>query len=281
MAETTKINMETAPEREAGRPLRVLQITDTHLYGDPEGRLVGLNTRETYQDVLDKVLDEFWPADLVLATGDLVHDGTETGYKRFRQCFERLGVPTLAIPGNHDRPEVMKRLLTGPLVRNTGHAVFGRWQFVMLDSTVAGSAGGHLAEDQLELLERRLDEDRERHAVICLHHHPVSVECDWIDRIGVDNGERLFDVIDRFPQVKAVMWGHIHQEYDAERNGVRLLATPSTCIQFKPRQEAFGLDEVPPGYRWLRLYDDGAIQTGVVRLDALPADLDLRCEGYS
>ena len=33
--------------------------------------------------------------------------------------------------------------------------------------------------------------------------------------------------------------GHIHQPWDERREGVRLLATPSTCIQFAPNSEDF------------------------------------------
>jgi len=260
--------------------LRVLQITDTHLYADPHGHLVGLNTDRSFTEVMRKVFADNWPADLILATGDIVHDGTETGYKRFKARFEELGTRTLVIPGNHDAPEVMRSQLQGGLVTNSPHAMLGGWQFVMLDSTVPKSAGGHLDADELETLDRYLGANRDHHALICLHHHPVSVDCRWIDTIGVDNGDELFGVLDRHPHVRGVVWGHIHQAFDSERRGVRLMASPSTCIQFKPREPGFTLDDAQPGYRWLRLYADGRIETGVERLDEGAIAIDLQCSGY-
>jgi Icc protein len=94
------------------------------------------------------------------------------------------------------------------------------------------------------------------------------------------NPEALFTVLDRFPQVRAVLWGHVHQEFDQLRDGVRLMATPSTCIQFAPNSVDFGLDELAPGYRWLRLHDDGQIETGVSRIASDLFDVDINGAGY-
>lgn len=261
--------------------LRVLQITDTHLFGDTAGRLVGMNTENSALEVLEKALAERWPADLILATGDIVHDGTESAYRRFRERFEALGVPTLAIPGNHDKVDVLRRVLQGGRVTSDGHYQTGDWQFVMLDSTVPGRDFGHLAEAELDLLDRSLTADPRRHAVVCLHHHPVAVGSRWIDGIGVDNADQFFAILDRHPQVRAVVWGHIHQDYSGSRRGVQLLASPSTCIQFKPGQRDFALDDAPPGYRWLELYPDGRIVTGVERVAAGAREVDLQSTGYS
>ena len=265
----------------AGECLRVLQITDTHLFEAVDGKLVGMSTDETACEVLEKALGSFWPSDLILATGDIVHDTSEAAYRRFKERFEALEVPTLVIPGNHDAPATLNRIMQGGYVTAERHRIVGNWQFIMLDSTKPDSDGGHLVESELKLLERLLSEHPDQHAIVCLHHHPVSVDCRWIDTIGVDNADEFFAVLDRFPQGRAVVWGHIHQDYDSERKGVRLLASPSTCIQFKPRQEEFALDDAPPGFRWLRLYPDGRIETAVERVEARWRAVDLQSVGYS
>jgi 3',5'-cyclic-AMP phosphodiesterase len=260
--------------------LKVLQITDTHLYGEQHQRLVGVDTQRAWEDIVDKIVAERWPADLVLATGDIAQDGSEAAYRRFKRRFEALGVPTLVIPGNHDAPEVLREVMQGGFVRSQFQHVLGSWQFLMLDSTLAGSDGGHLSADQLARLEQALAAHPDRHALICLHHHPVAMNCRWIDPIGVANAEELFRVLDGHPQVRAVVWGHVHQDFRAERRGVQLLASPSTCIQFKPREADFNLDDIPAGYRWLNLYADGRIETAVERLDVVPYNLDMKCSGY-
>jgi Icc protein len=72
----------------------------------------------------------------------------------------------------------------------------------------------------------------------------------------------------------------VHQNFDSERRGVRLLASPSTCIQFQPQSTEFAVDDAAPGYRWLNLYDSGRIDTGVARLTDFSAPLDRGSAGY-
>jgi Icc protein len=258
----------------------VLQITDTHLYEDSGGRLLGLNTLEAFTAVLERARDDLGAVDLILATGDLVHDGTRSGYARVREHFQRLGRPVYCLPGNHDCPERMAESLDGGRVRMVPSAVHGAWVFVFLDSTVAGRDGGHLDGEQLQLLDDSLSRHPDRHALVCLHHQPVPVGSAWMDTMALDNAGAFFDVVDRHPGVRGILWGHIHQTFEAQRNGVRLLGSPSTCIQFAPGRDHFGVDREPPGYRWLLLLPDGAIRTGVERLAGLPAGIELQSGGY-
>lgn len=260
--------------------LRVLQVTDTHLFADLSGRLMGVDTERSFAEVMEKVLDEFWPVDLILVTGDLVHDGSEGGYCRLKSQFEDLAVRTLVIPGNHDDSAVMRRVFNTGRVTWSEHALLGRWQFVMLDSSLTGSAAGYLTSSQLQILERCLIAHPEHHTLIGLHHNPVAVGCDWIDRMAVDNGSELFDILYRYKRVQGVVWGHVHQAFEATHHGVRLLAAPSTCVQFQPRQQDFTVDDASPGFRWLQLYADGRIETSVIRVDTPPSCIDFECEGY-
>ena len=98
--------------------------------------------------------------------------------------------------------------------------------------------------------------------------------------IGLRNPEALFEVLERFPHVRGLLWGHVHQAFDQTVNGLRLLASPSTCIQFAPDSVDFGLDAVAPGYRWLRLHEDGQLETGVSRIDPDLFDVDINGAGY-
>jgi Icc protein len=64
----------------------------------------------------------------------------------------------------------------------------------------------------------------------------------WLDSVGLHNAADLFAATDRHASVRAIVWGHVHQEFDALRKGVRLLAVPSTCAQFLPHSEQFAID---------------------------------------
>ncbi len=96
----------------------------------------------------------------------------------------------------------------------------------------------------------------------------------------VDDSEQFWRIVDRFPGVKGVLWGHVHQQIDQRRGDVALMASPSTCVQFAPGSFDFMADDQPPGYRWLDLQPDGNIATGVSRVRNVAFKVDLEMGGY-
>ena len=260
-------------------PALLVQLSDSHLFAEADGALLGMNTRDSLQKVIELVRAQQSRIDLILATGDLSQDGTLESYQQFRDMTRQLDAPARWIPGNHDEPQIMaeaavQSALLEPVVD------IGNWRVTLLDSAVPGSVPGYLQDEQLQLLVRSLSEAPDRHHLVCFHHHPVSIGCAWMEPIGLRNPEALFAVLDRFEQVRAVLWGHVHQEVDQMRNGVRLIASPSTCIQFEPGSEDFKVGEQAPGYRWLRLLPDGRLETGVERVTGFDFTVDYGSNGY-
>jgi 3',5'-cyclic-AMP phosphodiesterase len=247
--------------------LRLIQFTDPHLYGSETETLRGIATLPALKAALaDAQQSAAWPPDVVLVTGDLVQDDP-TGYAHIRRVFGSLGLPVLCIPGNHDDPAAMRRELRGAPFTVGGFADFGAWRIVLLDSFLSGSASGRLSGATLTQLEEALSTADRRHCLVTLHHHPVAMSSRWLDRVGLENATEFWNVIDRHTNVRAVVWGHVHQSYDGLRKGVRLLATPSTCAQFVPHAEEFAVDRRPPAYRTLELQSDGSFLTEVVWVD--------------
>jgi Icc protein len=244
--------------------VRILHFTDPHLYGGESESLRGVATLPALTAAVDHArLNTAWPPDALLVTGDLVQDDP-AGYPHFRRVFGALGLPVLCLPGNHDEPAAMQRVLRGEPFVLGGTVDLGRWRIVLLDSCVPGAAGGALSGAALAGLEEALASAAQRHCLVCLHHHPVPMESRWLDRVGLANAGEFFEVIDAHRNVRAIAWGHVHQCYDGPRKGVRLLATPSTCAQFLPNSEDFAVDPRPPGYRTLELRADGSLLTEVV-----------------
>jgi len=104
-----------------------------------------------------------------------------------------------------------------------------------------------------------LDRYRDRHALVCLHHPPVPIGSSWMDGMMLENPEELFPILDSWENVRAVIWGHIHQEFRARRQGVILYGSPSTCIQFRPGSDSYVKDTQGPGYSAMALFEDGRI----------------------
>ena len=77
-----------AKHPKSGRVIKVLQITDTHLFANSSGCLLGLNTEQSLNAITEEIRARHLPADLILATGDLVHDGTPAAYRRIFSHLE-------------------------------------------------------------------------------------------------------------------------------------------------------------------------------------------------
>lgn len=257
----------------------LVQLTDSHLFAQRDGALMGVKTQESLADVLKLVGAEQTLIDLLLCTGDISQDGTLSSYQRFAAMTRTLGVPMRWLAGNHDEAAALEHVCgrTDWLAPVTD---VGQWRVVMLDSSVAGQVYGLLAEDQLILLEEALRSAGERHVLLAVHHHPLPINSHWMDQIGLHNADQLLSIIKRYSNVRAVLCGHVHQAFDQQWHGVRWLATPSTCIQFTPHSAEFAVDDSAPGYRWLRLYDDGQLETGVSRVEQIKFVIDRSASGY-
>lgn len=270
-----------SPDNTASRApsLRILQLTDPHLMADPDGTLLGMNTRESLDAVIALADREPYAPDLVIASGDIAQDGSETAYRVFQEKMNGYACPVVWFPGNHDDAEVMHEVIAGTEAEQR-RLLVGGWQLIFLNSAVPGKVYGQLAEEELAFLRQCLGEHPELPALIAFHHHPVDVNCTWMSQIGLSNSDALMAAIKDHPQVRALLWGHIHQTWDGELNGMRLMATPSTCIQFAPGSSEFSIDGQAPGYRWIDLYADGTLDTHVRRAEEYAFTVDLNSQGY-
>lgn len=253
-------------ERDA--PVRLIQITDPHLFSEAQRDLLGVNTTDSFQAVLEAVLDTPFDYDFVLATGDLVQDHNREAYHRFAQMVKPLEKPVFWLEGNHDiQPQMHDALGLYQQIQPHKQILAGKyWQIVLLDSHIEGVPRGALSQTALDFLQACLRRFPERYALIALHHNILPTNSAWLDQHSLANPEQLAEVLFPFKQVKALIHGHIHQQVDSLWKGYRLFATPSTCIQFKPHCHDFTLDPLPQGWRELTLLPNGTIETAVKRL---------------
>ncbi len=266
-------------QRASDGDLNVLQLTDCHLYREPHRTLLGIDTRQCLDQVIETASHTLPSPDAVIVTGDLVHDGSEAGYRRLAESLRRFDAPVGALPGNHDDPETMGQVLPRYRIRNGGTLELGAWSLVLLNSHQAGREGGFLEAEELERLDQALA-GSSGHVLVFVHHHPLPIGCRWLDRIGLANGEALLDRVRRHANLRGIVWGHIHQEWTGRLEQAQLLGTPSTCIQFAPGTERFALALEPPAWRLLRLRPDGSIASQVHHLQELPMGLAVDSAGY-
>ncbi len=272
--------MEAVVKKTMPKPKRLIQISDCHLGALTSEELLGLNTDQSLHDVLALITEKEPAFDYLVCTGDIASAGHDKCYRRFikivRQYFSE---PFAWLPGNHDSVPIMAALDI-PDLPESRTVVQGNWLIVLLDSVVPRAVHGNLAAGELEFLSHTLAANPTKHIIVMLHHQPVPVGSAWIDQYIVSNADAFFAVIDQHPHVKLVAWGHVHQDFRSQRKQVALIATPSTCVQFKPQSHDFTVDTLMPGYRWYDLYDDGSFTTGLERVTGKEYVIDYKSAGY-
>ena len=257
----------TRPASSSSDSLRVLHLTDPHLFADREGELRGTNTYDTFTAVLDHVRRSGWSADVVACTGDIIQDDSAAAYQNFRTLLEPLGLPVHCVPGNHDVRALMQAALAAPPFTYCEAVTLGSWLMVCIDSCVSDSAGGHVADAELDRLDAAIADSDAAHVVVCLHHPPADVGSKWLDTVGLANGDEFLQRINAPGRVRLALFGHVHQEYDRQHGDVRVIGTPSTCRQFKPQSDEFAVDQRAPAYRRITLHANGRFDHELVWID--------------
>ncbi len=263
------------------KQLNVLQITDMHLSalrGTNDSDEVEASCRFLFEANLKQALAEDIRCDLILVTGDLVSKVDTATYDYVFEVLRSTNIPFACIAGNHDvtdesseqLPFDQRQLLAQPLdsrLLNRHVIETEHWQLLLLDSSVPGKISGHVADDDIDWLCTQLN-NCNKPTLLALHHHVMPMYSKWIDSHIVDNADDFWQHIMPYPQLRAIISGHTHQEQVRHRNGVTVYSTPSTCYQFTPYQDDFSYDkQAHSGYRWLQLANNGNLASWVKRLD--------------
>jgi Icc protein len=254
-------------------PLRVLQLTDIHMLPEPEARLHGIDPQATLEGLLAQLRSGPWQPEVVIASGDLSNDESAASYRRLRPLLASLALPVYCVCGNHDEPSAMRESLLGGPIQRVRVAVHEPWQLLFLESRVPGEDHGHLGPEELAALEEALGSAPDRHTLVVLHHGPVPV-CP-LPNCRLDNAEELSAILGRHPNVRAVLSGHNHCAVDEVYRGVRALVTPAACNVLEHPADPQDIDpqhiwashHIDSGrraFRWLELFSDGRIETGLV-----------------
>ncbi len=234
------------------------------MFADADGELRGTVTQNSLQHVLDHYNAGDWRADRALITGDLIQDDSAGAYERFRKLLLPLNIRMHCVPGNHDVRDLMRPVCSRPPFSYCAREEVNNWLLLGLDSCVTGEAGGEVTRDEIERFEKIVSESRAKHILVAVHHPPVPLGSAWLDTVKLKNGQELLESLQQAGRVRLLVFGHVHQEYDSEHLGIRVLGTPSTCRQFTPGSDDFDVDDRPPAYRRIELFADGSIEEELI-----------------
>jgi len=258
--------------------LRFIHISDLHILGEPGVRQYGVDTAEVLTRAIP-LIQALGP-EFVVASGDLVGDESEAGYRRLQRLLEPLRVPVHFLMGNHDdRPAF--RMVFRPQEAASAQPVTESFEregrrFLLLDSTQPGTVRGTLGAEQLAWLEAQLSGRSDLPTWVFLHHQPMPIHIRWLDALGLSNGEAFLALLARYRHVEAVAYGHVHQERRWRYQGALFLGVPALAFQFSSVHQDLAVTQEPPGFRLVEIAD-GARRCWLHfldgRVEAEPSDL--------
>lgn len=251
----------------------IAQISDSHVLA--QGRLLAgrLDTWAAFDRLIASLKAQPVQPELILFSGDLGEDGTAEEYEHVGAGLRSLGLPVLAVPGNHDKrapflaalPDMVRTTESGHLCLREitrGPVVIG------LDTLVEGAPHGELCPARLAWLGAQLAEHRERDVLIFMHHPPITTGLMDMDAMGLLTGRQaLAEVIADHGRVRAILCGHMHRAIMGCCGGAPVRVAPSASLQitFDLREGVpFSFSEEPPQYMMHRLQDDGDMVSHIV-----------------
>lgn len=166
--------------------------------------------------------------DLLVVSGDFTQLGSTAEFAEARSWLDRVGLPLLAVPGNHDVPAVnlLRRfatpyglfrrhiaLDTEPFLESSGIAFAGintarRWRLEL------NWSHGSIARRQLRELERRFSAASPDAVRVVVAHHPLlQPETPGEKQMrSVDRADLALETFARLG-VRLVLSGHFHMSY--------------------------------------------------------------------
>lgn len=219
--------------------ITVVQVSDTHL---SETHAYFIDNFRVFADEMAEL-----KPDLIVHTGDVSFNGPArpADLDFARQQLDTLGVPVLALAGNHDIGEAprhsrLQQPINDERIRAWTDA-FGpmfwqhdlaHWRLIGLDTALMGS-DRHEEQQQLAFLEDSLSTRGSRRAMVFMHMPPFEDEPDdpRPTTSCVPHDVRI-DLLDRLQRggVAVIACGHLHVYRQLTHRGMQIVWAPTTAM---------------------------------------------------
>lgn len=289
----TPLVLSSAPLRTNQRRLvRVAHITDVHLLDQKNAEVCFARVLSEINSMPDK-------PDFIINTGDTVMDENNqtretvaTRWKVWNETVATNKLPIYSALGNHDvwyhkdkkldenyraDKRYGKQWAMDMLALKNRYYSFEKngWKFVALDS-INGATGYQLDDEQFEWLSAELKATPASTPVLVFNHVPIisagamlyltqrtpAIEAKFPSGDMHLDHQRIKNLFAQYKQVKVCLSGHVHYVDRVDYLGVTYLCNGAVSGNWWGNPIA--LDEFPPAYAIIDLYDDGSIDNQIV-----------------
>jgi Icc protein len=244
--------------------LKIVHLTDIHLLANIESELHGVNPYTNFKEIVAD-LELVTDIDCIIITGDIANLGEYDAYFHANLILQNINVPIFWIQGNHDYSEVMLQIANKVKIKTDKSFIIKDTKFILLQSVMRDEADltknktrGFLYDYEISFLKRELDEDNFKHCIIALHHPPILSNT-WADWRGLLNRDAFTSIVEKYPKVKIVLYGHQHITQQTMINGITYISSPPTSYQYKSDVDELSVINDKQGYCIICIDESGNV----------------------
>lgn len=250
-------------------------ITDVHVVERQES-LYGLQTSSAASSLAKALKNESVPLDGVVCLGDLADTArdpnrntavaTEDSYRHVQDIFAGLTAPRLAIPGNHDHPDLLGEMIPSQWI--TSQSGVSRYKvhgidLIGIDLRTGPEATGYVRDGTLRELKRALVESEK--AILLTHYPIVDLGNEFIDKkLSTLNREVLNPLLRAHAEkIVGCFNGHLHINAQGYNDSVVATVVPSASFDFimpNDEQGKLTIGSGPQAYGLLSISPDGRVR---------------------
>ncbi|WIK59278.1 metallophosphoesterase [Actinotignum urinale] len=218
--------------------IRLLHISDTHLFGDGSLHRGVIDTTERLNTVLHHA-QKGEPCAAIIVSGDISDDGTVESY---RLAEEKIGAlartwkaPVVWACGNHDARRGMRQAFAFPGMPDDpilSIAEIPDLRIIAVDTSVPGKGYGYLGQQIQWAIEAQADN---RANVFVLHHPPLPAPTLLHEALRLSDTDELADALENIrpengmPKPVAIIAGHYHRATQGTVGGVPVFVAPGVA----------------------------------------------------
>ncbi len=148
--------------------------------------------------------------DAAICTGDVVHKGLFKQYQGIVPYLEKIEVPLMVIPGNHDCKVNGIISFERLIMPRRSKMIFEDIDTIIvgLDSSKADTSEGEIGDEQLEWCAYQFNKILENR-VLALHHHVIAVPYSGRKQTTLTDAGELLEFTQLF-EIDLVLMGHKH-----------------------------------------------------------------------
>ena len=242
------------------------------MLSNKETDIYGINPYSLLNKLIEKIkLIE--DVDCIILTGDIANRGEYDAYIIANNLFSKLNCPIYWLQGNHDLSEVMLQVSNKVSIKSDKSFIIKNTKFILLQSVMrdegdlsSNKARGYLFDYEMTFLKRELEENDFENCIIALHHPPV-LSNSWADRRILDNRLEFISLIEKFPKVIGVLYGHQHIAQHTIVNDINYICSPPTSFHYDPNGARFSILKNKQGFGIVNIDNSSNIQCEFLYLE--------------